>query len=51
MNYSTQIRKANSRDYKSIMEVWESAVLSTHYFLQQDDFNRYKENLPIYFEL
>ena len=33
------IRKIKVTDYPRLMEIWESAVLSTHDFLKEEDFN------------
>ena len=43
------IRKIKVTDYPRLMEIWESAVLSTHDFLKEEDFLYYKERLPVYF--
>ena len=37
------IRKIKVTDYPRLMEIWESAVLSTHDFLTEEDFLYYKE--------
>ena len=44
------IRKIKVTDYPRLMEIWESAVLSTHDFLKAEDFLYYKERLPVYFQ-
>ena len=44
------IRKIKVTDYPRLMEIWESAVLSTHDFLKEEDFLNYKEHLPVYFQ-
>ena len=44
------IRKIKVTDYPRLMEIWESAVLSTHGFLKEEDFLYYKERLPVYFQ-
>ena len=44
------IRKIKATDYPRLMEIWESAVLSTHDFLKEEDFLYYKEHLPVYFQ-
>lgn len=36
------IRKIKVTDYPRLMEIWESAVLSTHDFLKEEDFLYYK---------
>ena len=47
---SDMIRKVEVTDYPRLMEIWESAVLSTHDFLKKEDFLYYKEQLPVYFQ-
>ncbi|WP_267740609.1 GNAT family N-acetyltransferase [Myroides injenensis] len=44
------IQKLKSTDYPRLMQIWESAVLHTHDFLREEDFNYYKENIPTYFQ-
>lgn len=44
------IRKIEAADYPRLIEIWESAVMSTHDFLKQEDFLYYKKQLPMYFE-
>lgn len=44
------IRKIKVTDYPRLMEIWKSAVLSTHDFLKEEDFLYYKERLPVYFQ-
>ena len=44
------IRKVKATDYPRLMEIWESAVSSTHEFLKEEDFLYYKEQLPVYFQ-
>ena len=44
------IRKIKVTDYPRLMEIWESAVSSTHDFLKEEDFLYYKERLPVYFQ-
>ena len=44
------IRKIKATDYPRLMEIWESAVSSTHDFLKEEDFLYYKEQLPVYFQ-
>lgn len=44
------IRDINILDYPRLIEIWESAVLSTHDFLKEADFIYYKEQLPLYFQ-
>ena len=43
------IREVRKTDYPALMDIWESAVLNTHDFLEREDFLYYKENLPAYF--
>jgi len=43
---SHSIRLAQAEDYPRIMEIWESAVLATHDFLAEEDFNYFKEVIP-----
>ncbi|MEF2807856.1 MAG: GNAT family N-acetyltransferase [Desulfovibrio sp.] len=45
----TMIREVRKTDYPALMDIWESAVLNTHDFLEREDFLYYKENLPAYF--
>lgn len=45
------IRKIKVTDYPRLIEIWESAVLSTHDFLKEEDFLYYKEQLPVYFSM
>ncbi|MBP2615572.1 GNAT family N-acetyltransferase [Chryseobacterium jejuense] len=44
------IREIIQTDYPQLMNIWESAVLNTHDFLKEEDFNYYKEQIPGYFE-
>ena len=44
------IREVKKTDYPILVDIWESAVLSTHDFLKQDDFLYYKGHLPAYFQ-
>lgn len=44
------IRKTKKTDYPTLVKIWESAVRNTHDFLNVEDFNYYKENIPNYFE-
>ena len=44
------IRKIKVTDYPRLIEIWESAVLSTHDFLKEEDFLYYKKRLPVYFQ-
>lgn len=44
------IRKIKETDYPRLIEIWESAVLSTHGFLKKEDFLYFKKQLPVYFK-
>lgn len=44
------IRKIEPKDYQDLIPIWESAVLNTHDFLKKEDFEFYKEQIPLYFE-
>lgn len=44
------IRKIDITDYPRLIEIWESAVKSTHDFLKKEDFFYYKKQLPVYFQ-
>ncbi len=44
------IRAIHEVDYPRLAEIWESAVLHTHDFLTKEDFQYYKERLPLYFQ-
>lgn len=44
------IRKVATEEYPDLVQIWESAVVNTHDFLKEEDFNYYKEQLPVYFE-
>lgn len=44
------IRKIEPKDYQDLIAIWESAVLNTHDFLKKEDFDFYKEQIPLYFE-
>ena len=44
------IRKIKVTDYPRLIEIWESAVLSTHDFLKEEGCLYYKEQLPVYFQ-
>lgn len=44
------IREVKKTDYPILVNIWESAVLSTHDFLKKDDFLYYREHLPTYFQ-
>lgn len=41
-----EIRKAHPENYNQIMEVWESSVKASHYFLRPHDFEYYKKIIP-----
>lgn len=40
------IQQATPEDYKTIMQIWESAVRATHDFLKEEDFLFFKEAIP-----
>ena len=44
------IREIKKTDYPILVDIWESAVLSTHDFLKKEDFLYYREHLPAYFQ-
>ena len=44
------IRQIEVADYPRLIEIWESAVSSTHDFLKEEDFLYYKKQLPTYFQ-
>lgn len=44
-----KIRKADTKDYPRIMEIWESSVKATHHFLLQTDFELFKNLIPTEF--
>ena len=44
------IREVKKTDYPIPVDIWESAVLSTHDFLKKEDFLYYREHLPTYFQ-
>lgn len=44
------IREIKVTDYPRLIEIWESAVIHTHDFLNKEDFVYYKEQLPLYFQ-
>lgn len=44
------IREISVSEYPRLIEIWESAVLNTHDYLQEEDFQYYKEKLPLYFQ-
>ncbi|WP_300669118.1 GNAT family N-acetyltransferase [Soonwooa sp.] len=44
------IRKIEAKDYQDLIPIWESAVRNTHDFLKEEDFNFYKEQIPMYFD-
>ncbi len=43
------IRSVQEEDISQLKTIWESAVINTHDFLKEKDFEFYKENLPYYF--
>jgi len=48
-NTMIEIKAAQIEDYNRLMEIWENAVLATHDFLKDDDFNLLKELIPAEF--
>lgn len=48
--FTIMIREIKEADYPQLMKIWESAVLNTHDFLKEEDFNYYKKQIPGYFE-
>ncbi|MDU1892162.1 MAG: GNAT family N-acetyltransferase [Dysgonomonas sp.] len=44
------IISADKKDYPVLIDVWESAVKATHDFLSDEDFEFYKQHIPIYFQ-
>lgn len=44
------ICEANKTQYKDLLSVWESSVKATHHFLTEEDFEFYKELIPVFFE-
>ncbi|MFZ4929615.1 GNAT family N-acetyltransferase [Chryseobacterium sp. Mn2064] len=44
------IKEIKISDYQRLVEIWESAVSNTHYFLKEEDFVYYKKQLPVYFQ-
>jgi len=45
-----KIEKLHKEDYSRLIQIWESAVLATHHFLMEGDFEYYKSKLCVYFE-
>ena len=44
-----KIRKADTKDYPRIMQIWESSVKATHHFLLETDFELFKNLIPTEF--
>ncbi|MDR1180969.1 MAG: acetyltransferase, partial [Bacteroidales bacterium] len=44
------IDSVTGKDHSRLLEVWESAVRSTHDFLKVEDFAFYRSQLPLYFD-
>ena len=40
------IIKASEKDYQALTDIWERSVQATHDFLQRQDFEEIKQNLP-----
>ncbi|PEE37779.1 GNAT family N-acetyltransferase [Bacillus pseudomycoides] len=43
-------RKANQKDYATILNIWEESVLATHHFLTDTDREEIKKEIPSYFQ-
>ncbi|QED48165.1 GNAT family N-acetyltransferase [Cytobacillus dafuensis] len=43
-------RKANQKDYVTILNIWEESVLATHHFLTDTDRVEIKKEIPSYFQ-
>lgn len=43
------VLKAFESDYNALIDIWDSAVSSTHDFLSKEDFLFYKSQLTLYF--
>lgn len=41
-----KVRKASERDFKLIMQIWETAVKATHDFLSVEDFDFFRTAIP-----
>lgn len=39
-------RKANQKDYDTILNIWEESVLATHHFLRDTDREEFKKKYP-----
>jgi len=44
------IYKVENTGYKALISVWESSVKATHDFLKKEDFEFYKELIPVFFD-
>lgn len=44
------IHKVKTTEYKELVAVWESSVKATHTFLKVEDFNFFKELVPVFFD-
>ncbi|MDH6355203.1 putative acetyltransferase [Dysgonomonas sp. PH5-45] len=44
------ICKVQENDYPRLQQIWENAVRNTHDFLEPNDFEYYKSQLPVYFK-
>ncbi|NDW08835.1 GNAT family N-acetyltransferase [Dysgonomonas sp. 520] len=44
------IQEATQTDYQQLSRIWESAVSSTHDFLEKEDYEYYKSQLTLYFK-
>ncbi len=41
-------RKANQKDYDTILNIWEESVLATHHFLRDTDREEFKKKYLIF---
>ncbi len=44
-----KIQQPQKEEYNQLMAVWESSVKATHHFLNQEDFEFYKQAIPGFF--
>ncbi len=43
------ICRVGEKEYPVLIDIWVSAVRATHHFLSQEDYQFYREHVPIYF--
>lgn len=43
------ICRVGEKEYPILIDIWVSAVRATHHFLSQEDYQFYREHVPIYF--